>query len=158
MENIFYNFTYNAIKLKKIKEDMKWYQKINPVYRNKMKDIMKNLNGYIDNIRSCKLSRSLLLDLQRIYIMNIDNIQYSNISIPGMNTSDIKCIFYPMIIKTIDDGVKDTITINITGNTVNIKSETFYGITFVDELENSNDPVVLSIKNTICEYLKQYMG
>lgn len=158
MENIFYNFTYNAIKLKKIKEEMKWYQKINPVYNNKIKSIVKNLDGYIDQIRTCKMTRQLLLDLQRIYIMNIDNIKYENLSIPNINISNIKCIFYPMIFNTVDDGVRDMVTINITGNTVHIKSENFHSITFVDELEKNNDLVIVSIKNTICEYLEQYLA
>lgn len=115
MANVFVDFISKVNEFQEAKNEMKWWDRINPFTRRKIKRVEQRLEEYIDNIVSSKITKEFLYDFQRavwsfhdVHDTEIVQIAYDDIA------REISIFFHTIL--RLDEF--DYITIDIVGDTM----------------------------------------
>lgn len=163
MANIFSLFTQTINEIAECQNHMKWYQKINPFYRNKIKRMISMMDKQIQSIKMVTVNVSLLQDFQNVYITNSilsDNLIFDLIKISYTKDMEYKPGFYRMSYcfntyqSLIIDMVTDVITLELTGNGNYVGRIVAMG-EFKEEFQP--DPRCDVVRYMMMDYMTQYI-
>lgn len=156
MVNIFYSYMQSITDFRNIKKEMKFYEKINPIYIIKMNQIKLKLLESLDGIMDFSMSKRMLVDFQRIYLVNRDIVSYNRIEVH--DTDKQHQGFYTMTFKS--QGVGDyLIVVDIVSDTVQIQEDN-YRTVFSSEPIRSNDKereIYQKIKECMIQYFTNFL-
>lgn len=120
--NVFTDFILKAMELREAKAEMKWWDKINPFTRKKLKKAVQILQQYKDELTvDCILSKEYLYDFQRAVLTYKDEHSYDSIYIAYDERARNILIFFHTIFYLNEDQ-SDTCIVDIIGDTIKIKA------------------------------------
>lgn len=162
MENIFYSTVSQIHTYHQIKNNLQWYEKINPIISHKMKMIRTKILEQIESIivNYDSIDKRFMKDFQIMYLSNIeymnqDNVSYIRFSNQYIDIDHIQqSIFYQMMFQNryMVDILSDSITVCDT-----FENMTYNGENHIPDSETWLKNVIDIIKHCILLYFIDFL-
>lgn len=159
MSNVFQDIIAEIIEFKEAKKEMKWWDKINPFTRWKIKKVRKMLGMKIEGFWKYPITNEYMYAFQRTFVIYRDRHEYEHITVNYNPKDSFLPIFYHMVIGSPDR--QDRAIIDIVGETIKAENTLYGCITSarsIPEYPNSmSERVCDSIRHGIEEYLFSWL-
>lgn len=159
MSNVFQDFIMEIAEFKEAKGEMKWWDKINPFTRWKIKKICRMLEDKVLGFRKYPITNEYLYEFQRTFVVYRDRHDYEYITVNYNPKDQFLPIFYHMVIGSPDR--QDRAIIDIVGDTIKIENTLYGSVTSargITEYPNSiNERICNSVRHGIEEYLFSWL-
>lgn len=163
MENIFYSTVLQIHTYHQIKDNLQWYEKINPIICHKMKlihtKIIKQIESIIIDYKS--IDKRFMKDFQIMYLSNIeymnqDSISYIQFSDQYIDIENIRQnIFYRMTFQ-------NRYTVDILSNSITVcdtyENMTYNGENHIPNNESWLEDTIDIIKHCILLYFIDFLN
>lgn len=164
MVNMFYSYIQAVTDFQNIKKEMKFYEKINPIYIIRIRKVKNQLFKFIDNIRESKITKRMLIDFQRVYLVNQGLSSFDLINVEYHEGMEIQS-FYNMEFCTYDLAGHEQnkypygLHVRIIGDVVELKFGAVRSI-FTDEpniIKPEEQEMHNIIKDRMCKYFQSFL-